>query len=68
MELEEEAGTVGDLNLDFCDMSRTGRDLAGGRCSAWWEPGEECEMQPWEGEECESIGERLYKFVFLINF
>ena len=67
VELEEEAGTVGDLNLDFCDMSRMGQDLAGGTSSAWWERGEECEMQPWEGEECKSIGERLYKFVFLIN-
>ena len=24
VELEEEAGAVGDLNLDICDMSRTG--------------------------------------------
>ena len=67
-ELEEEAGAVDDLNLEFCDVSRMGKDLAGGRSSAWWEPGEECEMQPWEGEECKSTGERLYKFVFLINF
>lgn len=44
VELEEEAGTVSDLNLDFCDMSRMGQDLAGGRSSAWWERGEECEM------------------------
>lgn len=61
MELEEEVGTVTDLNLDFCDMSRMGQDLAGqilglvgvGR-------NVRCGM---ESERCESIGERLYKFV-----
>lgn len=31
VELQEEVGTVTDLNLDFCDMSRMGQDLAGGR-------------------------------------